>query len=131
MPRVAEPMDAKPCLWCGVSMTRKRFNGALECKSNFARRKFCSISCSVSHQHATPAPSPAASRKRAQLLKEPWCDACGTTSNLDAHHIDQNPMNNAPENIQTLCGRCHGFWHGALKRAQEPPGKRMPRLFDF
>lgn len=38
------------------------------------------------------------------------CERCGKT-NTERHHIDDNPLNNAPENIMPLCRRCHTLEH--------------------
>ena len=100
----------------------------LECVSNFLRRRFCCLSCSVSSQHASPPPTVAASRKRAARFMAPRCAACGTRRERVVHHLDENPMNNDPVNLQTLCGNCHSFWHAALRRTSTPKGKPMPRL---
>jgi len=36
------------------------------------------------------------------------CKVCGATENLTRDHVDHNPDNNAPSNIQVLCRSCHG-----------------------
>lgn len=130
-PAIKTPV--KQCEWCGTSFERKRVGsrGQLECASNFMRRRFCSISCSVSKQHATEPPTAAASRKRVQKSVGGSCEACGTAEDLTIHHVNGDPMNNDPPNLQTLCRCCHSFWHAMLKRIGRPPEKRMPRLIEF
>ena len=39
------------------------------------------------------------------------CVNCGNEKS-ERHHIDYNPLNNAPENIMPLCRRCHTLEHG-------------------
>ena len=40
------------------------------------------------------------------------CSCCEKySSKLYAHHVDSNPMNNAPENIEVLCPSCHRDRH--------------------
>lgn len=85
--------------------------------------------------------------RRAHLLVEPACTACGTRADLDVHHV--RPFHLYPEleldaaNLQTLCGRCHllighlGTWEAwnpdALKNARwllekvrQRPRRRLP-----
>jgi 5-methylcytosine-specific restriction endonuclease McrA len=50
-------------------------------------------------------------RERAKKHRGAACEACGTTAGLHAHHRDENPANNDPANIATLCGSCHLKWH--------------------
>lgn len=38
------------------------------------------------------------------------CVKCGNEK-TERHHIDDNPMNNSPENIMALCRRCHTVEH--------------------
>lgn len=63
----------------------------------------------------------------AKKHRKSFCEACGYTQNLHAHHIDRDSFNNQPENIQTLCKECHLFWHRAMVRAGVDK-IRMPRL---
>jgi 5-methylcytosine-specific restriction endonuclease McrA len=35
------------------------------------------------------------------------CSRCGSTGRLDIHHRDRNKKNQAPENLEVLCHRCH------------------------
>jgi len=39
------------------------------------------------------------------------CVGCGSTKILERHHLDRNPLNNAPENIKILCAKCHKAYH--------------------
>lgn len=130
-PAIATPV--KQCEWCGTSFERKRTGKRhqLECASNFMRRRFCSISCAAAKQHATEPPTAAASRKRAQKSVSGFCEACGTSADLTIHHVNGDPMDNSPSNMQTLCRQCHAFWHGLLKRIGRKPETPMPRLIEF
>lgn len=44
------------------------------------------------------------------------CEWCGNTSLLLIHHADENRRNNAPENLVTLCKRCHQRHHAEPRR---------------
>ena len=129
MPKLPEPDPIKSCLWCNERLRRKRFNGRLEDRGAFLRRKFCSLSCGTRYQHSMESPTVAASRKRAHRIALQNCEICGTSSNPSVHHIDENPLNNASTNLQPLCMSCHGFWHAVAKRAGISKSGRMPPLF--
>lgn len=122
--------EPKVCAWCSTLFDRKRYpNGRLEDYGVFQRRRFCSLSCGTSWQHAsTTAPTDAASRKRAMRFTGERCDSCGFSGDLTIHHCDGDPKNNQPENLQTLCRSCHSFWHALLKRIGRTQSERMPRL---
>lgn len=132
MPKLPTQVPPKSCLWCKVLFDRKRFGrrGRMEELSVFKKRKFCSISCAVSHQHSVEPPTVAASRKRAHKMVLLVCEACGVEKeNVSVHHMDDNPMNNEIENLQPLCLNCHGFWHAVRKRSPKSLPLRMPALF--
>ena len=51
-----------------------------------------------------------------RLYLKDECEVCDCKGDLQAHHKDGNFLNNAPANIETLCGWCHRFWHGVVGR---------------
>lgn len=123
MPRKSDP--EKNCEHCGVPLKRKRTGGRLEDRAVFLRRRFCSLTCANS--------KPSTVKRgtllwRARKLRGPRCEACAAETSLQAHHIDENQANNDPSNIQTLCKRCHDFWHSTQKRRGWPIAGRMPAL---
>ena len=130
MANATKPTPVKSCDWCGKEFSRGRVgkNNQLECVSVFLRRKFCSLSCSVSRQHTRPALTAAASRKRAKRMIAGSCAACESTKELVVHHVNGDPMDNREGNLQTLCANCHSFWHGMLRRTGRLPSAPMPRL---
>ena len=125
MPRPAKPVPDKSCEWCGIPLQRKRFNGRLEGYGEYQRRKFCDLSCANSRTQITRG----GYLWRARKLRGPKCEACGVTRRLHAHHVNGDITETTPENIQTLCGNCHNFWHAALERRGLPISGRMPALF--
>jgi hypothetical protein len=44
------------------------------------------------------------------------CERCETDGAVDRHHKDGDPFNNVPENIASLCRRCHMEVDGRLHR---------------
>jgi hypothetical protein len=128
-----KPTPTKFCIECGKAFNRKLVGKrpTLECASNFMRRKFCSIACSVSYQHAREAPTVAASRKRAMKHNIGSCEACGLVTETVVHHVDCEPMNNNLANLQTLCTYCHSFWHAMHKRIGKQPSTRMPPMVEL
>jgi len=126
MPRSQVQVPKKLCEHCGILLTRKMFNGRLEDATAFIRRKFCSLTCANSKR--TPLTKHGYSWRARKHLKM-CCEACGWTTSLHAHHIDQDISNNHPSNIQTLCKHCHDFWHTTAKRLGRVTAGRMPKLF--
>ena len=120
--RVIEPIQPRKdikdaeryCEYCGKQLVRKRFNGRLEDFNVFLNRKYCDRECmkrgylkigennqSYSNAHTT-------ARKINELvLHKEACEICGSTSNLDIHHIDGNWQNNNLNNLMCLCRSCH------------------------
>lgn len=48
------------------------------------------------------------------------CEVCLSTDRLEVHHIDENPKNNADENLIKLCYVCHRKVHSAFKLGVSP-----------
>lgn len=125
MPFAPYEIPLKPCESCGTIIERPRFsNGELEPPSLYTRRKYCSLSCAGLRKNITKN----SYHKRARKLRGKECEACGTTKQLQAHHLDQDWMNNTKENIQTLCKTCHDFWHTTARRLGRKIAGRMPRI---
>lgn len=110
-----KPTPEKYCAYCGSKMERKRYDSKLEDLGAFMRRKYCSWDCmrkdhvckdstnqSWKSAHAT-------ARKLIHLIeqREVMCAQCGSTRNVDIHHIDGIAQNNNPENLILLCRSCH------------------------
>jgi 5-methylcytosine-specific restriction endonuclease McrA len=60
-------------------------------------------------------------RIRARVLRRDHnrCQRCGNERELEVHHKDGNPTNNAMWNLVTLCGYCHRLAEAAKKAAIE------------
>ena len=118
----------KTCAFCGK-----------EFFANSSRRQYCSMECKnkahsvnmmgMGNSHFTPSRSfnKEFADIRQQILDRDkhTCQKCGATeevvclkggrsktrTNLVVHHIDENPRNNEPSNLITLCGFCHLSLH--------------------
>jgi 5-methylcytosine-specific restriction endonuclease McrA len=106
----------KYCAFCGQRMHRARFDsGRLEDMSAFMRRKYCSRECmrkgfiKIGHTNQEYRPAHASAYHIAyQILgREKRCEICGSSRNIDVHHIDHDYRNNTIDNIMILCRRCH------------------------
>lgn len=121
MGRPALPVEAKACLRCGSPLHRKRYNGTLEDRTSFARRKFCSLRCA--NTRGTWGQSLSAQHRVSQKFRKPHCESCGdrpaNPRSLHVHHLNGNWHDHRPENLQTLCVRCH--LHGAHGARSGPP----------
>lgn len=122
MGRKTLPTPEKHCEYCGRKLERRlQPNGYLESLYWFNRRKFCSIQRSAKKQaemkNALPPETKKAGRKRAsRLVKLSPCMICGKTGYTEVHHIDENPLNNNPENLIRLCKSCHKKQHVQRKK---------------
>lgn len=103
MPFPPKTDPVKHCEICGVPMERKRYNGRLEDRGVFLRRRRCSQACANSKIEVTKD----AHHWRARRHRKPACEECGTVRNLHVHHVDRNHANNNPANLRTLCSSCH------------------------
>jgi len=103
-------VPVKYCAQCGNLLERKRFNGRLEDRSVFLRRKYCGLECAWIGSRSESVSLPGL-RKRAIPYRGSVCAECGTTANIGIHHINGNPADNSKLNVLTLCGSCHTKWH--------------------
>jgi hypothetical protein len=53
------------------------------------------------------------------------CVQCGQPAR-HRHHVDRNPLNNEPENVQLLCTTCHGLAHRGEKKPTRAPKPAQP-----
>lgn len=56
-------------------------------------------------------------RARRWFKLKNFCENCGAKAK-DRHHKDGNPLNNSPENILSLCRKCHVHIDGRIKILQ-------------
>jgi ribosomal protein L37E len=65
--------------------------------------------------------------RKAWALRKDYCECCGikweSGKKFDTDHIDGNPSNNDPLNVQTLCRKCH-----VSKTRMERRGKKMSKM---
>lgn len=110
-PRLPDPI--KNCKKCGSRLVRKVYANTLEDRGAFRRRRFCDQACMAAWMEGRiKNPTTKNSRRQSGKAAGTECEACGrTTGRLYVHHVDHNPMNNKPSNLQTLCGSCHRRSH--------------------
>ena len=62
-------------------------------------------------------------RQKAWEHRKDYCEHCGKKweggKKFDVDHIDGNPSNNDPSNLQTLCRKCHSTKSEEDKRAKK------------
>ena len=128
MGQIAKVAQPKSCGHCKTPMVRTRYGGRLEDMGAFKRRKYCSLTCANTRDRPSHWET---YHWRARKHRKSSCEACGSTENLHAHHVDGRPRNNEPANIQTLCLFCHNFLHAlAVRRGWTQPG-RLPSLLGW
>lgn len=119
MPMPRKPDPEKQCEHCGKPLARKMINGRLEDRGVFLRRRFCDSTCFGLHAR-TDVPTLGGLRSRAAKFRGSVCERCGETENVQIHHVNSDPSNNAPDNTMTLCGPCHTRWHWEHGKSSTP-----------
>jgi len=66
-------------------------------------------------------PKQLAAEDRGRLLavavcEDAKCRKCGRKSKLHVHHINGDPLDNRPKNLEALCASCHQKHHRSLER---------------
>lgn len=105
----------RPCSWCQKPLERKRYNGRLEDRSVFLRRKYCDQRCMARAfderpVKETPTTGTAHWHSRKAIPKGP-CQECGAANATDVHHRNRNWRDNRLENLIRLCRSCHQLAH--------------------
>lgn len=137
MGRPRLPTPEKYCEACGARLERRENARGTPNESvpEFNRRRFCNHKC-WGTTLVVEDPTLGTCRQRAIKLRGAKCEVCagdGTTSRLEIHHKDENPRNNDPANLMTLCQRCHAAHHWNVKRLDHGPpfnperGKKKPK----
>jgi hypothetical protein len=67
-----------------------------------------------------PQRSRSSDQKQARKHRKGFCDVCGSTDALEAHHIDHDMRNLSPSNVMTLCRACHHRQHRLESRSELP-----------
>jgi 5-methylcytosine-specific restriction endonuclease McrA len=99
------------CVTCGaqtwlfdVTICKLCYSAKLRARTGSANPEWNRFTSTVPHQDRAA--------RRKPLGK---CERCGKPA-IDRHHKDDNPLNNALENIEALCRRCHMVADGRLER---------------
>ena len=119
MGRKVKETPVRYCQYCGEKLERKVFSkGRLEDIAAFCKRKYCNRECmrkdwlTIKRNNQNYRSAHATSQKINELiLQEHACELCGSTQNLDVHHIDENYHNNEITNLMVLCRGCHMKQH--------------------
>lgn len=114
MPLTPKPDPIQHCAFCGKHLHRKRWkSGTLEDMTAFKKRRYCNQHCMAKGQEGViKKPNAKNSRRQSGKMVGKSCLRCGKTRcKLHVHHKDENPLNNAPENLETLCVSCHKASH--------------------
>lgn len=90
------------------------------CQAEFSQAEFGKHMAS----HRTRRPT---SVRQAQLKRRPACERCRSRTDLDVHHRDGDPTNNAPQNLETLCNDCHVEEEARRRAAGRPDPRETAR----
>lgn len=116
------------CSYCAAPMLPKRWvHGDRESPAQFARRRYCSNSCSARDKaaHQLPGSDPSGVRRNARRRCPPGpCTVCGVMPGKIVHHVDHDYLNNDVTNLARVCAPCHRKLHGPI--ANRVRGERSP-----
>ena len=114
--------EIRNCAYCGKPMERKRYhNGTLQSWQHYNAKKYCDRECMKKAFREKPKSGKSwmTVHYHARNLKpEGACEVCGSTKNIDVHHIDGNPQNNDIMNLQRLCRSCHIKTHHPAQKCK-------------
>lgn len=104
---------SRACKQCETPLVRKRFNGRLEDNGRFEKGIFCDRSCMADWMEGQIKNlTPQNSRYQSAKTNLNYCEVCQTTEGkFHVHHVNQDPLDNTPSNLRTLCVSCHSRSH--------------------
>lgn len=74
-------------------------------------RKYCNRQCmAVGYEGRIKRLNVKNSRRQSGKVLKKNCELCGNPAK-HVHHRDENPINNTPSNLQSLCVSCHRLSH--------------------
>ena len=106
-----QPHEIRYCKYCGKPMARKRWsNGELQAWQHYNQQTYCNRECMIAAFKERPKTGTSwmtVHKYARQIKPKGSCEICGSTKNVDVHHMDFNPQNNSLDNLQRLCRSCH------------------------
>lgn len=118
---MGRPVLAVPdrhCAACNTPLKRLRCIGVLQDRTHFSKRKYCDQKCMAQGMTGViKVLNEKNSRRQSVRAMKVACENCGATSRLHVHHRDENPLNNEPSNLATLCAPCHMRTHWLIWKA--------------
>lgn len=101
----------RACHQCGTPLVRKKYPRSVECRSVFNRRKYCDQRCmAAAYEGRVKVENPKNGRRQSAKKRKALCELCKKPAH-HVHHRDENPVNNADSNLQSLCASCHSRSH--------------------
>lgn len=111
MGRRAKPTPERKCKACGNLIPRLVKNGRIQELAHYLKKVYCNRACMAQGMQKEICRSLSHSHSKAARTVKPACEACGKKGRLHVHHIDEDPTNNTPSNLKTLCSSCHRRSH--------------------
>lgn len=120
MNKIKPITEIRYCQYCGKPLERKHFVGGVrdrwEDRAAYAKRKYCDRKCMSKAFEVEPGERKGTSwyakhNEARAIMGDGSCLLCGSSRNVDVHHIDGNYLNNDVSNLCFLCRSCHNKVH--------------------
>lgn len=107
--------ETRVCPVCGttfnVAPSSQKVCCSLVCRSKHMKRRFQGANNPNWKEVKQVRPASKRSLRNHIKSRDKTCQDCGSGRNLQVHHIDSNPANNADTNLVLLCKLCHARRH--------------------
>jgi hypothetical protein len=109
------PKIAGTCIICGGILDRNEVRRCLACRTRWSKAKLPGIGTGQNNPLGEDSPHYRSGIGLFKKYRKDKCERCSSTKFLCVHHKDEDRYHNSPDNLETLCKRCHQLEHDCTK----------------